>query len=134
MQPSTFSVLIVEDTHVQALQFKSMLESIGCQVTWVDTGESGVKMANRKPFDLILLDIELPDISGFEVLERLKNNRDLSNTPMVMLTTHDEADHVLHGLDLGAIDYIPKDVFAEVVLRETVRSLLENGNGAGVSV
>ncbi|MDM8528588.1 response regulator [Anaerolineales bacterium HSG24] len=129
MRPSMFNVLIVEDTHVQALRFKSMLESIGCQVTWVDTGESGVKAANRESFDLILLDIELPDISGFQVLKRLKSNGNLLNTPMVMLTTHDGADHVLQGLELGAIDYIPKDVFTEAVLRETVRDLLEKRNG-----
>jgi CheY-like chemotaxis protein len=45
--------------------------------------------------------------------------------PVVLLTTHDEAESVLQGLDLGAVDYIPKDVFAEIVLRETVEHMMK---------
>jgi CheY-like chemotaxis protein len=122
-----FKVLIVEDMPVQAMQFKTLLEAIGCQVSWVSNGKDGVATASGEAFDLIVLDIGLPDIDGFDVLQQLKaeaasRGKDI---PVVLLTTHDEAESVLQGLDLGAVDYIPKDVFAEIVLRETVEHMMK---------
>ncbi len=114
-------ILIVEDTPVQALRFKSLLESNGCEVYWADTGGSGLAIAQRQKFDLFILDIELPDTNGFEVCRQLKANPALKDTPVIMLTTHDHADDVSQGLDLGATDYIPKDIFAEAVLVETIK-------------
>ncbi len=114
-------ILIVEDTPVQALRFKSLLESNGCNVYWADTGRSGLAIAQQETFDLFILDIELPDTNGFEVCRQLKSNPALKDTPVIMLTTHDQAEDVSQGLDLGATDYIPKDMFAEAVLVETIK-------------
>jgi two-component system alkaline phosphatase synthesis response regulator PhoP len=117
------SILIVEDSHPQALKLKMALENNGCHVDWADTGLGGLNLAQEKKFDLIVLDIELPDINGFEVCKRLKTDLDLQDTPVVMLTTLDHAEHVVNGLEAGAIDYIPKDAFAEVVLMETIKQM-----------
>ena len=117
------SILIVEDSQPQALKLKVTLENNGCHVDWAETGLDGLDMAQQKRFDLIVLDIELPDINGFEVCKRLKTDPALADIPVVMLTTLDQAENAMSGLDAGAIDYIPKDAFAETVLLETIKQM-----------
>ncbi len=117
------SILIVEDSPPQALKVKLALESSGCRVVWAETGWDGVAKAIAGQFDLIVLDVELPDIDGFTVCQKLKAEPTLVDIPVVMLTTRDHAEDVLNGLEMGAVDYIPKDAFAEMVLLETVKQL-----------
>lgn len=117
------SILIIEDSHPQALKTKLTLESNGCQVQWADTGLGGLELARKHSFDLIVLDIELPDINGFDVCKQLKADAGLADIPVIMLTTLDHAEHALSGLDAGAIDYIPKDAFADAVLVETIKQM-----------
>ncbi len=117
------SILLVEDSVAQALKLKLGLENHGCQVQWVDTGLRGLTTAREKVFDLIILDIELPDITGFDVCRELKTDPKLALVPVVIMTTRDKANDVLNGLEIGAIDYIPKDAFAEVVLLETIKQM-----------
>ncbi|HXV42688.1 MAG TPA: response regulator [Anaerolineae bacterium] len=119
------SILLVEDSPPQALKIKLVLESNGCQVVWVDTGWAGVEAAKSKQFDLIVLDVELPDIDGFTVCHKLKAELDLTEVPVIMLTTRDHAEDVLNGLEMGAVDYIPKDAFAEAVLVETIKQITQ---------
>jgi two-component system chemotaxis sensor kinase CheA len=118
-----FSVLIVEDSPPQALKLKLSLEYHGCWVEWADTGLAGLALAQQKRFDLIVLDVELPDTDGFQVCQKLKTNPNLADIPVVMMTTRDHAEDVLNGLENGAVDYIPKDGFAEVVLLETIKQM-----------
>ena len=117
------SVLIVEDSASQALKVKLTLENNNCQVYWADTGLEGLNIAQQMRPELIVLDIELPDINGFEVCRRLKANPKLANVPVIMMTSRDYAEDALNGLELGAIDYIPKDAFAEAVLLETIKQM-----------
>ena len=117
------SVLIDEDSPPQALKLKLALESNDCQVYWAETGQGGLDMAQEEHFDLIVLDIGLPDINGFEVCKKLKADPGLADIPVVMLTTRDHAHDVLNGLEVGAVDYIPKDAFAETVLLETIKQM-----------
>lgn len=117
------AILIVEDTAVQAMRFKLALENYGCHVRWEAAGEKGLSAAREENFDLIVLDIELPDITGFEVCRQLKADPTLAGIPVIMLTSRDQAADVLTGLEEGAIDYIPKDPFAEIVLWETIKQM-----------
>jgi len=117
-------ILIVEDSPLQAQKIKLTLENNNCQVYWTETGQDGLDLAKEKYLDLIVLDIELPDITGFEVCRRLKASPELAEIPVVMLTTLDEAENALNGLEVGAVDYIPKDAFAEMVLVETVKQMM----------
>ena len=117
------SVLVVEDSPPQAMKTKLALENVGCSVYWADNGTEGLTAARQQRFDLIVLDIELPDINGFEICKQLKANPNLADIPVVMLTTLDQAENVMHGLDAGAVDYIPKDAFADAVLTETVKQM-----------
>jgi DNA-binding response OmpR family regulator len=117
------TILIVEDSAPQALKVKLTLENNNCQVYWADTGLEGLAIAQENDLDLIVLDIELPDINGFEVCKRLKADAQLASVPVIMMTSRDYAEDVLNGLELGAIDYIPKDAFAEAVLLETIKQM-----------
>lgn len=117
------SVLVVEDSAPQAMKTKLALENIGCSVYWADNGTEGLAVAQERKFNLIVLDIELPDINGFEICKQLKANPALAAIPVVMLTTLDQAENVVNGLDAGAVDYIPKDAFADAVLAETVKQM-----------
>jgi DNA-binding response OmpR family regulator len=124
----SFSVLMVEDSPPQALKMKMALENGGCRVYWSETGFGGLGMAQQRRFDLIILDVELPDINGFDICRKLKTDEKLRDIPVVMLTTLDSARDVMTGLDAGAIDYIPKDAFAELVLLETIKQMGEAKN------
>lgn len=119
------TILLVEDSPPQALKLKLGLENNGCRVRWAETGYTGLSMAEQERFDLIVLDIELPDITGFQVCQALKANPQLAHIPVIIMTTRDHAEDVLNGLELGAVDYIPKDAFAEAVLLETIKQMKE---------
>jgi DNA-binding response OmpR family regulator len=121
--PNQPLVLIVEDSFPQMLKTRLILESIGCHVVWSDTDRGGLSLAREKAFDLIVLDIELPDISGFEVCRSLKADPELVDIPVIMLTSLDHADTAMNGFTAGAIDYIPKDAFADAVLVETIKQM-----------
>ena len=116
-------VLIVEDHVKMATYLKQALEEQGYAVDIAYTGREGLDWAATIEFDLIVLDVELPDIDGFTVCRKLKAEPDLAEVPVVMMTTRDHAEDVLNGLEMGAVDYIPKDAFAEAVLLETIKQL-----------
>jgi DNA-binding response OmpR family regulator len=117
------AILLVEDSPSQAVRFKTILEENGCHVTWAKTGEAGLETASQNEFNLIILDIELPGMSGFEVCRELKTTPEVADIPVVMLTTRDRAEDAIMGLGNGAVDYIPKDPFAELVLLETMKQM-----------
>jgi CheY-like chemotaxis protein len=117
------TVLIVEDSPAQALVLQQVLEQEGLQVLWAPNGRIGVAMAQQQMPDAIVLDIEMPEMNGFEVCRRLKENIRTSSIPIVMLTIRTDPSALMQGIDLGAIDFIPKDAFSESVLIETLRQL-----------
>ena len=80
-------------------------------------------MAQQHRPDVIVLDIEMPRMGGFEACRYLKGDARTADIPIVMLTVRDDAATALHGIDLGAVDFIPKDAFSGPVLLETLRQL-----------
>ncbi|WP_129631216.1 response regulator transcription factor [Candidatus Oscillochloris fontis] len=99
-------VLIVDDEPAIVTVIRERLEREGLHVQTVGSGEAALHLINQQPIDLVLLDVGLPDIDGFEVLRRLRAH-DL-DTPVLLLTARgDEIDRVV-GLELGADDYVVK--------------------------
>jgi two-component system sensor histidine kinase/response regulator len=117
------TVLLVEDSTTQALHFKLLLEEQGLRVEWANSGQAGVRMARRLRPDLIVLDLQMPDLNGFQVCERLKDDQEMAAIPIIMLTRHDDTEAVMLGMQMGVVDYIPKDAFADAVLIETLRQM-----------
>ena len=101
-------ILLVEDEENIRETLKLNLELEGYEVVTVGDGKHVIKTFKDQHFDLILLDINLPDIDGFELCRRLRNNRRTQDTPIIFLTEKRDRVDKLQGLELGVIDYITK--------------------------
>jgi len=117
------TILLVEDNTTQALHLQALLEQEGLKVIWANGGRIAVKMAQQFHPDLIVLDVQMPEMNGFQVCQQLKSRRDTADIPIIMFTRHDDPEAVVLGLQTGAIDYISKDAFADAVLPETLRQM-----------
>jgi DNA-binding response OmpR family regulator len=113
-------ILIVEDEALVARQIASALTEDGHDPMTVRDGEAALKAVSDAPFDLVVLDIRLPGIDGFEVLRRLRKQHLASR--VLLLTARTEVDDRVTGLQLGADDYLPKP-FAMRELVARVRAL-----------
>ncbi len=116
-------ILVVEDSPVQALALTRLLEGYGLDVLCASNGQSGVAMARSYLPDLIILDVQMPEMNGLEACQQIKADPLTGNLPVILFTAHDSIDIMKMGLDQGAVDFIPKDAFSDVVLIETLRQL-----------
>lgn len=116
-------VLLVEDSKTQAAQIKQTLESVGLRVRVAYDGPEGLKEAISNPPALIILDVKLPTMDGFQVCRRLKRNPATQDIPVIMLTEKSDPKATMSGLRAGADDYIPKDIFASEHLIDTLQEL-----------
>ena len=116
-------ILVVEDSPTQAMHMQALLEQEGVEVLLASDGREGLQMAQELFPDLIVLDVQMPGMNGFQVCRQLKDQRDTKDIPIIMFTRHDEQEAVVLGLQTGAVDYIPKDAFADAVLLETLRQM-----------
>lgn len=99
------SVLIIDDDVKLGAMLRTYLERHQIRLEICHNGELGLEAASKGQFDLMLLDVTLPDVDGFEVLQRLRVYSDLS---VLLLTARGHAADRIHGLQLGADDYLPK--------------------------
>ena len=122
-------ILLVEDEEKLARFVELELCHEGYSVTKAFTGREGYELAASGGFDLILLDIMLPELNGMEVLRRLRR---VSSVPVIMLTARDEVMDKVAGLDQGANDYITKPFAIEELLAR-IRASLRKSPGGGDS-
>ena len=124
--PAMKRILVIEDDPdiVELLRYNLERESF--QVTSAGTGAEGLAELQRERPDLLILDLMLPEISGFELCRRLRQDSNLADLPVIMLTARSEEADVIAGIELGADDYIkkpfsPRELVARVgaVLRRT---------------
>jgi DNA-binding response OmpR family regulator len=101
-------VLFIEDDPTVAQMYKLKLELDGYHVTMAKDGEEGLKSATDDPPDIIFLDIRLPKMDGFAVLEGLRGNEKTKHIPVVILSNYGERELVERGLKLGALEYLIK--------------------------
>ncbi len=116
-------VLVVDDEPNIVLSLEFLMRQAGFDVTTAGDGESALEQVQQQPPDLVLLDISLPGLSGFEVLERLRAQPDHTRLPIIMLTAHGREVEREKGLALGADDYVTKP-FSTQQLVEKVKQLL----------
>jgi len=101
-------ILLVEDDKLQAKTTKEYLEKAGYEIIWVENGISAIKSAKTGSFDLIVLDLVLPDIGGNEVCRWLKNTKDTQDIPIIILSAKGSTKEKVVGLEAGADDYLQK--------------------------
>jgi CheY-like chemotaxis protein len=103
-------IMLVEDSPSQALQLQLLLKQFtNYPIQVISDGAEGWRQACKNHPLLILLDINLPSLDGFQILSRLKRNRDTVHIPVIMLTTSDSITDVERAIELGANDYLFKD-------------------------
>ena len=117
-------ILIVDDELISRKKLQKIIETFG-QCIVVENGEDALQVAtSQDPPDLILLDIIMPGIDGYEVCKRLKADRTTSDIPVIFISVNSEEDDETKGLGLGAVDYITKP-FSSSIVKARVRTHLE---------
>jgi class 3 adenylate cyclase len=118
------SILVVDDNRVNRLLIGRALEQQGHSVGFAENGRQALEMLRQRPVDLVLLDIEMPEMNGYQVLEALAADLHLRDIPVVMMSSLEEVDSVARCIEMGAEDYLFKPV-NPVLLRARVGSSLE---------
>jgi sigma-B regulation protein RsbU (phosphoserine phosphatase) len=122
---STAALLVVDDNEDNRYTLTRRLNREGYQnLTTANNGREALERLTSQPFDLVLLDVMMPDMNGYEVLEHVKANASLRDVPIIMISALDEIDSVIRCIELGAEDYLNKP-FNPVLLRARVGALLE---------
>ena len=110
--PKNKKILIIEDDKFLGKMLGRMLEDAGYEVLLAVSGKEGLNKLSGSDFNLILLDIMLPDIDGFDVLNKIKKDRTISKIPVIIMSNLGQPEDIKQGKDLGAIDYIVKSDFS----------------------
>lgn len=122
--PNPAKLLVVDDNKVNRMVLSHSLERQGHVVETAENGKEGLEKIRTQSFDLILLDIEMPEMDGYQVLEACLNDADLRQIPIIMTSAMDELDAVVKCVELGAEDYLTKPV-NPILLRARVNASLE---------
>jgi adenylate cyclase len=112
-------VLVVDDDRVNRMLLTRSLEREGHRVRCAEDGLGALEVLRRDPYDVVLLDIVMPELDGVSVLERIKSDPALQDVPVIMISGVDETESVLRCIELGAEDYLPKP-FDPVLLRARI--------------
>ncbi|MBV9470980.1 MAG: response regulator [Abitibacteriaceae bacterium] len=123
-QPVQGHLLVVDDSQVSRELTSQRLIQHGYHVSCASNAVEALDMLAAQSFDLILLDVIMPGMNGYQMLERLKADKTLRHLPVVMLSAVDEIDVVVRCIELGAEDYLPKEV-NPVMLKARIHSCLE---------
>jgi len=118
------NVLVVDDTEMNRDMLCALLEADGHKTVVAENGKLGINALETESYDLVLLDVMMPEMNGYEVLETMKANPRLCDIPVIVLSALDEIGSVVRCIDLGAEDYLPKP-FDPVLLRARIGACLE---------
>lgn len=118
-------ILVVEDDRFLRELITRKLASEGYDVSEGIDGEEGLKKVKEVKPDLVLLDLILPGIDGFEVLSKIKEDANISATPVIILSNLGQREEVERGIKLGAIDYLIKAHFTPGEIIEKVKTILK---------
>jgi class 3 adenylate cyclase len=118
-------ILVIDDNASNRDLLARQLTRDGHAVETAASGAEALSIVAERAFDLILLDVLMPEMSGYEVLSRLKHERRTAEIPVIMISALDEMDSIVRCIEAGAVDYLPKP-FAPALLRARIRASLDN--------
>jgi class 3 adenylate cyclase len=121
---STGRLLVVDDNKVNRLLLGRSLEQQGHTVEMAENGRQALEMLHARPFDLVLLDIEMPEMNGYQVLEKATADLSLRDIPIIITSALEELDSVVKCIEMGAEDYLTKPV-NPVLLKARIGASLE---------
>ena len=123
-RPMTSRILVVDDAAFTAELLSRRLVRDGHQVSTVYSGRAALDLLRREKFEVVLLDLMMPEMSGFEVLCRMKADPELRDLPVIVLSALDELDAIVRCIEAGAEDYLPRP-FNPVLLQARINACLE---------
>ncbi|MCF8168707.1 MAG: diguanylate cyclase [Rhodoferax sp.] len=123
MSPARAHILAIDDTPSNLMTLGSVLEG-EFELQFASSGPAGIALALKNPPDLILLDIMMPEVDGFETFRRLRAQPGLQSIPVIFVTALNDVNSEVTGLSLGAADYITKPINVSIA-RHRIRNLLE---------
>ena len=124
MTDESVLVLVVDDNEMNRDMLSRRLQRQNYQVMMAEDGEKALEMIQNHPFDLVLLDIMMPKLSGYEVLEKIKKDEETRYIPVIMISAVDDLESVVKCIEMGAEDYLFKP-FNPVLLKARVSASLE---------
>ena len=124
MSESTYHLLVVDDNRMNRIKMTRALNSRGYKISEASGGQEAMEMLRSREFHLVLLDLLMPELNGFQVLEQMMSDRFLASIPVIMVSAVDEQEDVEKCLALGAVDYIGKPFNAET-MNNRIRTILE---------
>ena len=117
-------ILVVDDYVMNRMKLSHFLRQQGHEVTLAENGKQAVERLASEAFDLMLLDIEMPEMDGYQVLEYMKQHDLLRNLPVIVISASEEMERVITCITMGAEDYLPKP-FDPVLLNARIGACLE---------
>ena len=117
-------ILVVDDQPENRMLMTEYLEDLGLPIDEAESGEKCLELLHKKKYTLVIMDIQMPGLNGFEVLEIMRKDEKMSEVPVVFVSTIFNSDqHIIKGITGGAIDFIPKPVNIHI-LKSKVSSLV----------
>lgn len=116
MKNSIPKVLLVDDSSTNNLLLESALNDLNVGITSAVSGEEALKLLNKKSFDLVLLDIMMPGLSGYDVLETMLKNEKLAKIPVILVTAKSKLEEEQKARALGAADYFEKPLMLDKLI------------------
>jgi len=117
-------ILVVEDHPTTRLKLSLGLQGQGHTVAEAENGKQALEKLQSDSFDLVLLDIVMPVMDGYQVLEEMKQDVKLRDVPVIVISASDELENIVHGIELGADDYLPKSC-DPILLKARIGACLE---------
>ncbi len=116
--PGSLKVLVVEDSPTQALQLTSLLQEAGYQVIAAKEGSEALRKVNDTPPALVISDILMPEMDGYELCRHIKENPKTKNIPVILITSLTEPEDIVKGLECGADNFVTKPYEDELLLSQ----------------
>src|SRR5262245_6218937 len=124
MKNGSGHILVVDDLKPNRIKISFAVKNLGHTVEAAEDGRQALELLRAQPFYLVLLDIVMPELDGYQVLEQMKADGRLRDIPVIVISAEQELDSVVKGIELGAEDYLPK-TFDPVLLKARINACLE---------
>ena len=121
----TPKILIVDDLIENLISLEAILEDFDIEIVRAQSGEEALKLSMKEEFALVILDVQMPGMNGYETLEMMRQRKKTRYLPVIFVSAIHQSDlHIIKGIETGAVDFIPKPVIPDI-LRGKVKIFLE---------
>ncbi|MCB0194395.1 MAG: SpoIIE family protein phosphatase [Anaerolineae bacterium] len=124
MLPNPGRILVVDDYKINRLKISMAVKNLGHSTILAENGRIALDILQNQPVDLVLLDILMPEIDGYQVLTEMKSRRELRDIPVIVISAQEELLSIIKAIELGAEDYLPK-TFDPILLKARINACLE---------